>query len=106
MCELDRDGHRRPATDALEGATDRLFRLVRPEPDVGVGNAPFGQHGGRFDREQRRTGQREMTEVDEVPVRHAAVDGGVLAHRRNDDAVRERDVGDRDGGEQLRCGHA
>ena len=30
-----------------------------------------------------------MAEMDEVPVGHAAIDGRILAHRRDDDAVGE-----------------
>jgi len=40
----------------------------------------------------RGTGECEVAEVNEMPVRHASIDGGVLVHRRNDDAVCEFQV--------------
>ena len=79
-------------------AAHRRLGLVRPEAHVGVGDAAFGQNGGRLDGQQRRARQREMAEMDEVPVGHAAVDGRVLAHRRDDDAV-----GQLEGTDAKRC---
>ena len=44
-----------------------------------------------------------MPEVNDVPVGHAAVLSGILAHRRDDDAVGEAEAADFERGEQ--CGH-
>ncbi len=72
----------------------RGFRRIVPESDIGVGDPPLWQDGSRLDGQQRRTRERKMAEVDEVPVGHATVDGRVLAHRRDDDAVGQIEVTD------------
>ena len=47
-------------------------------------------------------GVGEVAEMHQVPVGHAAVVGRVLAHRRDDDAVRQRDAAELEGREELR----
>ena len=54
----------------------------------------FRRDGGGFDGEKPGAGQSEMTEMDLVPVRHAAALGRIMAHRRNDDSVTERQCAD------------
>ena len=55
--------------------------------------------------EQRRTGQREMTEMNDVPVRHAALLRRVLAHRRDHDAIGELQRSDPERCEQFCARH-
>ena len=98
MRQLNGDPHVGPAPDALQRPGDRGFRLVVPESHIGVGNPCLGQDGGRLDGQQRRTRERKMAEMDQVPVGHAAIDGRVLAHRRDDDAV-----GQLEGTDPKRC---
>ena len=63
-------------------------------------DAAFGRDRGRLDRQQRGAGQRQMAEMDHMPVGHAAVFGRILAHRRDDDAVGEAQAADVEWGEQ------
>jgi hypothetical protein len=87
MRQLDGDGHVGPAPNALQGTGNRRFRRIVPESHVGIGDPSVGQDGGRLYGQQRRAREGKMAEVNEVPVGHAPVDGRVLAHRRDDDAV-------------------
>ena len=54
---------------------------------------------------QRRSRERKVTEVNHMPVRHAAVPGRILAHRSDDDPVNEFDRSHLKRREQLRRGH-
>src|SRR5262249_25736457 len=56
----------------------------------------------RLGHHERRPSDRAASEVYEVPVVGEAVDAGVLAHRRDDDAVRERQRAKRDRLEEMR----
>ncbi len=49
---------------------------------------------GRLDHQQPGAGIRQHAEMGHVPVIRDAVIGAVLAHRRDDDAVREAEVGE------------
>ena len=64
---------------------------------VRAGDPPLGHHRRRFDREQRRARKRQVPEMDDVPVGRASLVGGVLAHRRDDDAVPKFQAADTDG---------
>jgi hypothetical protein len=46
-----------------------------------------------------------MAEVDQMPVGHAAIDGRILTHRRNDDAIAKFQLTDFERRKQLRTGH-
>ncbi len=87
MRKLDRQRHRRMAAHRCKRPAERAFALVRPQPEIVRRDAPFRLDGGRLDDQQAGAGQREVAEVDQVPVGRQAVFGRVLAHRRNDDAV-------------------
>ena len=100
MAELDRDRHVRPAPHARQHPRHRLLVGVRPQAGVAVADAPFRRDRGRLDRQQRRAGQRQLAEVDDVPVGHAAVLGRILAHRRDDDAVAKLEAADIERAEQ------
>ena len=78
-----------PAHDVEHAAEGDLVR-VAPETEA-VGRDPAdGIDGRRLEDQEPGTAEGEMTEVDEVPVARVAVDGRVLAHRRDHDPVRER----------------
>ncbi len=52
-----------------------------------VRDAPVALHGGRLDDDLSAPGHREVHDMLQMPIRHAAVGCGVLAHRRDRDAV-------------------
>jgi hypothetical protein len=70
------------------------FAIVRVKSEAAVANAPTALDARCLDHEQRRPGIGEHTEVVEVPVGRHAVIGAVLAHRRNNDAVGEFEIGE------------
>ena len=65
---------------------------------------PSGRHRGRLEDHQAGARQREVAEVDQVPVARRAVDGRVLAHRRDDDPVGKRQAAESQRVEQV-SGH-
>jgi len=81
-------------TQRAQHARQRGLVVVRVQPQVGRRDAPLRRHRGGFEDQQRRAGQRQVAEVDQVPVAGAAVDSRVLAHRRDDDAVVQLQVAD------------
>ena len=105
MRELDGNWHIRPAADRLQHAGHRLFIGVIIETDVAIGDAAFGLDRRRLDDEQRGTGERQLAEVDHMPIGHRALFGRILAHGRNDDAIGEFKHADAEGGEELRVAH-
>jgi hypothetical protein len=105
MRELDRDRHVRPAANAFQRLRQRRLGGVVIKTDIAIGDAPLGHHRCRLDRQQRGTRQGEIAEMDLVPVVHAAVDRGILAHGRDHDPVVEREPADGDGGEESGAVH-
>ena len=81
-------------------APERRFAVVRIESEATVADAAAALDARRFDDEQSRARIGEHAEVIEVPVGGHAVVGAVLAHRRNDDAVREFEIGELDARKQ------
>src|SRR6266516_935287 len=81
-------------------AGKRSFAIIGIESEATVTDAPAALHPSRLDHEQRRPGIGKHAKVIEVPVRGDAVISAVLAHRRDDDAVREFEIGEPDGREQ------
>ena len=64
-------------------------------------DAPLGRHRRGLQDQQPGARQRQVPEVHQVPVTRRAVDGRVLAHRRDDDAVVQAQVADLQRLEQL-----
>jgi hypothetical protein len=64
---------------------------VVPQPDVPGADPPLRRHPGRLDHDQPEAAEGETPQVDEVVVAHDAVGDVVLAHRRDDQPVGERD---------------
>src|SRR3546814_7968428 len=64
--------------------------------------AALRRHRGRLGDDKAGAAAREPGEGGVVPVVDDTVDGGILAHRRDGDAVSERDVLEREGIEKRR----
>ena len=69
----------------------RLGLGVVPDARVRRRDPPVAHDRGRLGEDQRRAADRAAAEVDEVPVVRHPVLGRVLAHRRDDDPVPQRD---------------
>ena len=86
----------RPASAAPAGARERASRRARARSHVVVKaeatrrDAALRGDGRGLDREHPGAGQQHLSPVDQMPVGRAAVVRRVLAHRRDDDAVRQR----------------
>ena len=63
--------------------------VVGVDAEVAGGDAAFGTDGGGFGDDGACATDGAAAEMDEVPVVGVAVDGAVLAHGRDDDAVGE-----------------
>jgi hypothetical protein len=94
MGQLERDRDVGPASNAVERPADGGFSLVVPQPDIRPGDAALRKNRGGFDRQQRRSRERKMAEVDQMPVGHASVLSGVLAHGRDHDPVAQIKIAD------------
>ena len=101
--ELDR----RVRAHRAEHACQRLFVVVRVEAEIAGRDAPFGRDRRGLDDQQARAREREVAEMDQVPVARRPFARRVLAHRRDDDAVGQRQVADAKGLEEsahgIRC---
>jgi hypothetical protein len=78
--QLNGNLHVGPGADAFQHPGDRGFCRVVPESHIGVGDPCVGQDGGRLDGQQRRTRERKMAEMDEVPVETSKPAGSVHGH--------------------------
>jgi hypothetical protein len=110
MGELDRDRHVRIAPHDLDHSPQRLFGLVGPEAKIVGADAPLRRDRSGFDHQKPRSGQCEVAEMDDMPVRRTAFAGRILTHGRNHDAVAQREGADPERGEQrahlvLSCWH-
>jgi hypothetical protein len=93
MSELDAElgGAVTPAVGDYTGKG--RFAVVGIESEAAVADPPTALDAGGLNDEQRRSGVGKHTEVIEVPVGRHAVIRAVLAHRRNNDAVPEFEIG-------------
>jgi len=101
VAELDAQRHRRPAADAGQHLCQRGFGTVVPQAQIGPADAAARLDRGGFQDQQAGTGLRQVAQVHGVPVAGATVFGGVLAHRRDDDAVGQGQGAERDRRKQL-----
>jgi hypothetical protein len=69
--------------------------LVFPEPRT-TGRWTFGQHRGRLSEHERHASNGKLAEVHQMPLVGKSVFAGVLAHRRDADAIAERDAAKRE----------
>ena len=93
MGELNRDRDVRIAADALQRAGDRS---LRPAPSDQRPTSPWVMRPSGSTAVASIVGnaapQRQMTEMNEMPIGHAAVDGRVLAHRSDHDPIGKGDT--------------
>ncbi len=104
MGELDGDRHVGMPAHGFENPRERRLVLVGPETEVVRADATLRDDGGRFDDEETGSREREVAQMNRVPIRRAAVFGRVLAHGRDDDAVSHFERTDAIGGEQRAHG--
>ena len=84
------DLHSRHGAVGAEKRGDGFQRrgmIGRPNAEIAVGDTPALFDRGGFAEHQPRPAQRELAEMDFVPIVGQAVIGGVLAHGRNDHPV-------------------
>ena len=90
------------AVQEVDNAGQGRDLLILPQAQICVGNAPFGHDAGRFHDHQPEAAQREAAKMDEMPVIGEAVDGRILAHRRDHRAVAQGQAAQGDRGKQFR----
>ena len=66
--------------------------LVVPEAEIAGRDASVALDRGGFDDHRSGAAERELAQVHEMPVIGQALDSRVLAHRRNDHAVRKDEL--------------
>ena len=93
MRDLDAELGGAHAAAMRDHARQRGLVVVGIKPEAAMGDAAMALDMGRLDDHQRRAGIRQHAEMDQVPVVGAAVVGGVLAHRRDHDAVGKLEAG-------------
>ena len=96
MRELQAKPRAPMAAAKLDHTAHRRFGLVRVQTDAVRSDPPLRLDVRHFGHHQPRAGEGEVSEVHQVPVAHAAVLRAVLAHRRDDDSVRELQPADRE----------
>ena len=79
-----------------DDARQRRLAVIRVEPEAAMSDAATALDAGGLDHDQRGAGIGEHAEMVEVPVVGDAVVGAVLAHGRDDDPVRELEIGEPD----------
>ncbi len=89
---------------ATDDTGKRRLGPVGPQPEVARRDAAFGSDCGRLDEQQACAGQRQMAEMDQVPVASFAIDCGILAHRRDRDPVAQNQIAKCDSGKQFAHG--
>ena len=104
MRELDADLGGAEAMAMGDHARERGFAVIGIEPEAAVADAAAALDVGHLGDHQAGAGIRQHAEMVDMPVGGDAVVGAVLAHGRDDDPVRELEVGEPDRGEQS-TGH-
>jgi hypothetical protein len=79
--------------------------LVGPQSDVAVADPSLGGDTGRLDHDEAEAAEREPPQVREVVVADESVGHRVLAHRRHDQAVGQRQAAEGQGREEGRRVH-
>ena len=104
--QLDRHRHRRRIRPHdRQTLADGLFAGIVVKTQASVRDAADRRNRGRLDREHAGARFQELAPMHDVPVGGAAIHGGVLAHRRHDDAVRQRELAELEGREEVGFGH-
>ena len=102
MGELDAEAGavRRHAAGGGQRALRGRFVVIGVEAEAAVGDAAMALDPGRLDGDHAGAGHGERHPVLQVPVGRRAVVGGVLAHGRDGDAVRDSVMPPRVSGEK------
>jgi len=82
--------------DESRDARQHLDVLVPPDSQIRRRNAPKGFDGSGLGKHQPGAANRSATQVYQMPVVGKTIFAGILAHRRNGDAVTESDAADRE----------
>ncbi len=92
-------GH--PAAHPVDDRLERRLVLVAVDAEAALRDATLALDMGGLEAEQARARHGEHAVMHLVPGLRAAVDGRVLAHRRDDDTVGQRNAAELDRGEEL-----
>ena len=106
MRDLDADLRRAVFAARGEHARHRLFMRIAPETRAPRRDATDRLDIRHLDDDEPRTGNRQCRQMLRVPIGCDAVIRAVLAKRRHDDAIVERETAQRDGCEELAHGRA
>jgi hypothetical protein len=101
MCKLnagDASNTGNKSGDPLKGV--RL--IIAPEAEVAGGYPPFGGDSGRLNNDQRCASYCPAAKMDQMPVVGHPIDGRILAHGRDGDAVLQRDAAKGEGTEKMK----
>jgi hypothetical protein len=105
MPKLNGNRHVGPAANAFQDPAHGSFAFIRIEADIPVSDPPFRHDRRCFDGQECGAGDRELAQMDQVPVVHAAVFGGILAHGRDHDAIGELKLPYPERREEFCCRH-
>jgi hypothetical protein len=102
MGELDAEFHlRHPGPRPIDHGLQRRFVLVAVQAGAALGDAAVTLDMRRLHAEQAGARHRQHAVMHLVPRLGAAIDRRILAHRRHDDSIGQRDAADLDRGEEL-----
>jgi hypothetical protein len=99
-------GHRALRGDKARDPRQRLDLRVVPQPGVPRADPAIGRHGRRLANDQRRAAGRAAAQMNEMPIIGHAVLRGILAHRRDTDAIAQGDILKGELTEKVRRRHA
>src|SRR5690242_18502746 len=88
--------HRAVRTNEVSDAREHLHLLVLPETEVLWTDPRLGKDRRRFRHHETRSADRELAKVDDVPLVGETIVARVLAHRRDTDAIAQRDAAKRE----------
>ena len=100
MRQLDGDLGGADVMAVIDDPLQRRLAGVGIKPEAAMGDAAAALDMGRLDHQHAGAGIGQHAEMGHVPIVADAVIGAVLAHRRDDDAVRELEAGKADGRKQ------
>ena len=89
-------GDRALAFDEARDPFERLEVFVAPDAKVLRGDPPFGRDRRRFGENQASAADRARGQMGEMPITGKTILAGILAHRRNADAIGKRDAAQSD----------
>jgi hypothetical protein len=101
MAQLNTNRNRGVAADIFQNRFQRSFIIIIPQTEIAWGDATNILYGGGFNNHQTCAGKGQLAKMDTVPGGRIARLSGVLAHRRNHNAVIQRKFAQRDSGKKL-----